>query len=392
MTDTTVKYFHSGMPGAPVLSGTAGSLIAVLDACLVDGFAVTAVASLVVAAGVATATISGGHSAEVGSVVLVTGATPSPLNGEKKVQSVGSGNTTLTFDASGVADQTATGTIALKLAGAGWVKAFFGTNSAAYRSNNVAATGCYLRVDDTGTKVARMIGYESMSGISLGSGLFPTSAQRSGGTYWTKSSAADASARSWSLAADDRGFVLAIAFSLSIPLGGALVAFGDLIPAKSGDAWSCVLSGYAADKSASAPGDTNDFAVLRAAADELFLPRSHTAVGSSVQGFKAFPLIAPGVTTGFASGNGPLQYPNAPDGGLYFTDLLIFEPFQNCLRGRWPGLYCCPQTLPFALFQPNARLPAVENLLGRDLRAMTFGAGSGTNATAFVDTTGPWRG
>ena len=34
MTDTTVKFFHSEMPGSPVLSGTPGSLIAVLDAVL----------------------------------------------------------------------------------------------------------------------------------------------------------------------------------------------------------------------------------------------------------------------------------------------------------------------------------------------------------------------
>jgi hypothetical protein len=99
MPDTSVKYFHSGLTGAPVLSGTAGSLVAVLDACLVNGFAVSAVASLVVASNIATATISGGHSAEVGSVVLVSGATPSGLNSEKKVLSVGAGNTTLTFDA-----------------------------------------------------------------------------------------------------------------------------------------------------------------------------------------------------------------------------------------------------------------------------------------------------
>jgi hypothetical protein len=134
MADTSVKYFHGSMPGAPVLSGTAGALINVLDACLVNGFGVSAVASLVVAGEVATATISGGHSGEVGSVMTVAGATPSGLNGEKKVLSVGGGNTTLTFDATGIADQTATGSITIKVSGAGWVKAFSGTNLAAYRA------------------------------------------------------------------------------------------------------------------------------------------------------------------------------------------------------------------------------------------------------------------
>ena len=32
-TSTSVKFLHSALPGAPVLSGTVGSLIAVLDAC-----------------------------------------------------------------------------------------------------------------------------------------------------------------------------------------------------------------------------------------------------------------------------------------------------------------------------------------------------------------------
>jgi hypothetical protein len=126
MADTSVKLLHSAMPGAPVLSGTAGALINVLDACLVDGFGVSAVASLVVAGEVATATMSGGHSGEVGSVMTVAGATPSGLNGEQKVLSVGGGNTTLTFDATGIADQTATGSITIKMSGAGWGRRFQG--------------------------------------------------------------------------------------------------------------------------------------------------------------------------------------------------------------------------------------------------------------------------
>ena len=46
---TTVKHFHSAMSGAPVLNGTAGSLIAVLDACLQDGFGLKAASGITVA-------------------------------------------------------------------------------------------------------------------------------------------------------------------------------------------------------------------------------------------------------------------------------------------------------------------------------------------------------
>jgi hypothetical protein len=82
MTDTSVKFFHSGMAGAPTLNGTAGSLVSVLTACLVNGFAVSAVASLVVADEIATVTMAGSHPAEVGSVVAVSGASPGGLNGK----------------------------------------------------------------------------------------------------------------------------------------------------------------------------------------------------------------------------------------------------------------------------------------------------------------------
>jgi hypothetical protein len=307
MPDTSVKYFHSGLTGAPVLSGTAGSLVAVLDACLVNGFAVSAVASLVVASNIATATISGGHSAEVGSVVLVSGATPSGLNSEKKVLSVGAGNTTLTFDAPGISDQTASGTISLKLAGAGWSKEFTGTNLAAYKSNNVAGTGCRLRVDDTAGKTARVVGYETMTA------------------------------------------------------------------------------------SGSAPGSANDFAVLQNTGAELWMARSYTAVGASTRCYKAFPLLVPSTSVGFASGAGPAPYPNGPDSGLYLTPLHVFEANYHALRGTAPGLWCCPQTLPLGLFAAGARIAAADNLLDKDLRVVPFGAGTGTAAFAFFDTAGPWR-
>ena len=46
--DTSVKHFYSAMAGSPGLSGTAGSLIAVLDACLISGFGAKAVDSAVI--------------------------------------------------------------------------------------------------------------------------------------------------------------------------------------------------------------------------------------------------------------------------------------------------------------------------------------------------------
>ena len=53
--------FDSSQVGAPVLSGSAGALRAVIKACLVDGFGAGAVATLTVSGGIATATYAGAH-------------------------------------------------------------------------------------------------------------------------------------------------------------------------------------------------------------------------------------------------------------------------------------------------------------------------------------------
>ena len=44
--NTSVKFFSSTMLNAPKLSATKGSMIAVLDACLVDGWNLTTVDSM----------------------------------------------------------------------------------------------------------------------------------------------------------------------------------------------------------------------------------------------------------------------------------------------------------------------------------------------------------
>ena len=68
--------FDSAMAGAPVLSGSAGALRALLKACLVDGFGAGAVATLTVASGIATATFAGAHPYRVVTIAQFGGATP----------------------------------------------------------------------------------------------------------------------------------------------------------------------------------------------------------------------------------------------------------------------------------------------------------------------------
>jgi hypothetical protein len=56
MPTHNTKWYRSTMTGAAALSGQAGKLIDVLDACLINGFNQVTLTSLVVASNVATCT------------------------------------------------------------------------------------------------------------------------------------------------------------------------------------------------------------------------------------------------------------------------------------------------------------------------------------------------
>ena len=156
----TIQFINHTMSGAPTLNGQVGSLASLLKTCLVDGFGLVTLDSLVVSGGIATATRAAGHSAVTGSKQTIDGSTPSGLNGVKTVLS--HTLTTFTFDATGISDQTATGTITTKVSPLGWTREFNTTNIEVFRSPNVAGSRHYLRVDDTGGVNARVRAYESM--------------------------------------------------------------------------------------------------------------------------------------------------------------------------------------------------------------------------------------
>lgn len=239
-TDTTVKFFTSAMSGAPTHTNAVGSIIALLDACLVNGFGSVTLDSLVIADNVATGTVSTGHgfamTGATGPVIRIAGATPSGLNGDWRIQTVPN-STTFTFTTSGISNQTATGTITAKRAPAGFEKAFSGTGKAAYRSASVASTRGYLLVLDTDVATPaswnQLQQFESMSDVDTGTG---------GSTVYYSLKYATSSGH-WMLVADDRAFYfVARTFGANEPIGQFF--FGDLAyPAQPADAYHCGLIG-----------------------------------------------------------------------------------------------------------------------------------------------------
>lgn len=371
------------MFGAPSLSGTAGALIGILTACLVDGFGSVTLTSLEVESNVATATVSGGHGLEmigdVGPVITIAGATPSGLNGEWRIASIVS-STEFTFATSGISDQTATGTITAKRAPLGWTKPFSGTNKAVYLPQ-LQYVQCYLRVDDTATTGARVRGYEAMSDVDTGTGLFPTDAQVSGGLTMFKSTTANSTVKTWWLIGDGGIFYLGTGGrDNNIPHAQC---FGDINSLKSGDAYSSFLCACVTT-SPSTIADQYLFGTLgtyNATQAGKYLARSYTQMGGS---------IAAGMTGDAISsylGYTGLAYPHPPNNGLLFSPVAVVE--NSIVRSRaLPGLYQPLHTTPLG---PYNTLSSIPDLPDRTLLALPLGTISNYAGQALFDLTGPWR-
>lgn len=392
--NTSVKYFHSAMAGAPVIDITAGSLIAILDACLKDGFNLRPVDTLAVAGGVATVTMSTGAGAfEADTVALISGATPAELNGEKRVLSVTTN--TITFDATGVSDQTATGTITAKLAPAGWDKPFAGTNLAAYRSADPMGTQMFLRVDDSGTTNARVVGYEAMTDVNTGVQAFPTAAMLAGGMYWPK---ANGTFKGWVLVADSRTFwLMTIAGNSagSIATNGFCMGFGDFASRKSGDAYACFLSAATTDVSSDQSMSVQDagassYSGVSLGTNGLVAARAFTGLGGAAPLARvAGGLLLSTSNTASGSANGVTSYPNGPDNALLLVPMVVLES-GPVLRGSQRGILFVPQNA-YAAFLTRDKVDGQGALLGRKLVALRAGMPANTSTgVLFIDITGPW--
>nr|WP_295785147.1 hypothetical protein [Rhodoferax sp.] len=404
---TTVKWYTDASLGAPVLNGVAGALITLLDACLVTGFGSQSVTGLVVASGVATATLGSAPNAAAGGIAVIAGATPSGLNGEQRVTAV-VGNT-FRF-ATGLSDQTATGTITTKMAGAGWDKTFTSTNLAVYRSPNVLGTRQYLRVDDTGTTSASIQAFESMSDVNTGVSKWMDN-------FWFKSAAANSTAVPWAIFADDRTFYLRMAAGNQ----DAIYPFGDFTPVRTNDPFAAVgPNGYAVAVLSSGSNDpsrvtVNAYPYASTNTPSLLLARSANFLAKSVTAYKRPEILGDHFAglgdVSMSSGNTglygsyPMPYPNTSDNALVFTKFNIFETSNRNLRGALRGAFCSPQVLYGSFSQAVAVLDGQGAFSGRKIGVVTCNGGTTSNGPSqfglantlhyptgrlIVDLTGPW--
>jgi hypothetical protein len=385
-----VKRYTSTQTGAPTLNGTAGTLVTLLDAVLKDGFNSQAVSSATQTGGTATVTTSGAHGYAVNDVVVISGANESAWNSEFRVVTVPD-TTHFTFAVAGGTTSPATGTLAAKIAPLGWTKPFSGTNKAAYLPKS-SYVQCYLRVqDDSSTPTSasgrwgKARGYESMSDVDTGTGLFPDASQSTNGLSIAKSSTSDSTARAWWLIGDGGVFYFGTFWHASYLTTAAVHAFGDINSLKSGDAYSAFICGGNVDTLPSQTGTNHTFGTLgayNATQAGKYLARTYTQLGTAVAcGMMGDHGIS--ATLGTAG----WTYPHPPDNGLLFAPVGLVE--GSILRSRaLPGLY---QPLHNAPLAHLATVTDVPDLPGRTLQAMTVCPATNVVGQALFDITGPWR-
>lgn len=229
-------------------------------------------------------------------------------------------------------------------ADAGWTIAYTGTNKRAYQQGS--GLSHLLRVDDADARLARVVGYGSMSDIDTGSNPFPTGAQISGGLYCRKSVSADSVARPWICFATDTTFYLFIFGNRTGVLttalydgGDANLGFGTLINTRVVSDINASFICAASDTSAtSTAADVNRQCLPQfgtAAQSTLYLNGSYNQASSaSTNCYKRTTQRYPWS----ASGGTSCIFPDPTHGAMMLYPMVALEP-TSIARGDLPGIF-----------------------------------------------------
>jgi hypothetical protein len=338
-------YYDSADTGLGGFANTAGALITFLDKVLINGY--NSQSGLALSRSGATVTVTQtAHGYRELQMITIAGASISDYNGMFQVDVGSVTANTFTFQIATTPSTPPTGTITAIATPLGWTKPFSGTNLAAYRQP--AGSGFYLQVDDTGTTSARGIGYESMTGISLGSLPFPTTALLSGGIWFPKSNGVARRVICWG---NQKTFYIFTDYT-GDSSSGNMFSFGDFTSYRTGDAFNCQIGG---NQSSATSGEFwqvahqgYDWTLSQMARyfGGQYLARSFTQLPGSVPGQRGIDMRF--ISTGASPSNGMLisiggnynglAYPSPVDGGLWTSPVRVIEPYNYTVRGYLNGV------------------------------------------------------
>ena len=414
-----IKAYFSNQTGAPVLNGTVGSLINVLDACLVNGYNQVNVSSMTRSGSTVTVTCAAAHGYEnpltnywvqngVGNVCTISGATQTEYNGDWPISYVS--DTVFTFDIGTATPTTpATGTITTKRAAGGFSKAFADTNRGVYRSNDLSSRRHFWQVNDIadcpngqGARFAGWRGYENMTGINNGDGPFPTIvAAGTFGIYIAKSNALDATSRHWSLYTDGKTVIMTFhtdqgGTSLNASSYSYVAGFGDLLSPVP-DPYATICGGLSSSATNTTSSNNCGFLMQAGTTD----PNPNTSQGwnalaRTYNGAKK-PVWATGHHgMGFYQNicmgvNGYLMFPDGLSNRFTLAQIMVYEPttLGAVLRGQLP-LYEGGS----GVVHSNREI--INNVVGREGRVFQYIRAGCLNSSyvggAYIDLTGNAQG
>lgn len=146
VASTAIKYFVHTNTNAPQLDNVQGSMITVLDACLVNGLTLGAVDSITATGTTVTVNFSTTHNLLRFQVIKIAGAAQAEYNGEHRILSVPTTSSVTFGVATAPSVSPATGTIVASLPPVGWSLPFTATGKRAYKNTDIESP--YLRVVD----------------------------------------------------------------------------------------------------------------------------------------------------------------------------------------------------------------------------------------------------
>ena len=400
-----IKVFRSDQLGAPLINGVPGTLVAALDAILVNGYGQVGVSSIARVGATATVMTAAAHGLATGDTCLIAGASQQAYNGEHVVTVTGA--TSYTIAVAGEPVTPASGSIISKRAPGGFTKAFAATNKAVYRAIDNASRKHYFRVVDSGLtpgggREATLHGFEQMTDVDTGTGMYPSAGQYQSGYFWQKSDTTDSSGRGWVIITDGKT-VYGFAYiqsrtdgttsyaSLDLPgINMGAVAFGDLLEQKVGDAYASFVTGSSQSNNFSSSQYSGLFCQATSITNSL--PSVTTPLFSMARDYTAVPgsRIAQIYASGLSNanfGSAPyIAYPHLLDNGFYMVPAMIVQGVPSVIRGRVPGMFepmhgpCLPNT---------TILDNVQGFPGRKFM-MLYGKASSAIGSCVIDITGPW--
>ena len=377
-----VKYYHSGMRGAPTKSGTPGSSISILDAVLLNGFGEVTASSVTISGGRVRVVLNTGEGFSSDATVLVSGASVPSVNGEHTV--VVDSATVISWPTT-ESDQAVTGTIKVKVAPLNWIKPFSGTNLAVYKSPALESSGGFLWVDDAFALYTRFATFETMGDANTGTGRCPATSNEYAIVF--KSEAANTTPREWWIVGDDVGFYYCTNSYINYSSVGEYY-FGDGVPDRSNDKFRFLLTGSASTSNGH-EGSVPLSTTMGSSSNHVSRPISGLGAPMRVrygsEGSGGFS------TSGQYQPNG--TYPAQTNNGLLLSRIQYND--TNGRRGIVPGIYAVSLNGLYNYFNNGTVIDGQKDMIGRKLLHLFCSHGASTNAngcgSCFIDITGPWN-